>query len=90
MAAVYIASSLARYTEGDRFVVLQGSTVEEVLHGLRDRYPRLRREVFDGDGGLRPHVTLFLNDTHIMPRSDLRRSVGDGDELAIISAIAGG
>jgi molybdopterin converting factor small subunit len=90
MAVVYIASSLARHAEGERLVVLDGSTVEEVLDGLGDRYPGFREEVFDREGKLRPHITLFLNNRNIMAKSDLRTSVGQADEIAMISAIAGG
>jgi sulfur-carrier protein len=90
MAVVYIASSLARHAEGERLVVLDGSTVEEVLDGLGDRYPSFREEVFDREGKLRPHITLFLNNRNIVAKSDLRTSVGQADEIAMISAIAGG
>lgn len=89
MASVYIASSLSQYAEGERFLVLQGSTVEDVLHGLTDRYPRFGNYVFDGEGSLRPHVNLFCN-ARVVPRTDLNTSIQDGDELAIIAAIAGG
>ena len=90
MAVVQIASSLAQYADGERFVVLDGSTIEEVLARLGDRYPGFRERALDGAGGLRPHIALFLNSTHIMAGSDLGTSVGHGDEIAIISAISGG
>jgi sulfur-carrier protein len=90
MAVVHIASSLAQYADGERFVVLDGTTIEEVLSGLGDRYPGFRERALDGAGGPRPHITLFLNSMHVMAGSDLGTSVGKGDEIAIISAIAGG
>ena len=90
MAGVHIASSLAQYAEGERFVVLEGSTLEEVLRRLGDRYPGFRRGVFDEDDRLRRHIILFHNNSHIMTRSDLQMPVDEGDEIAIISAIAGG
>jgi molybdopterin synthase sulfur carrier subunit len=90
MAVVHIASSLAPYADRERRLLLEGSTVEEVLSKLGDRYPGLRKEAFDGDGSLRPHITLFLNGAHIRGDSDLGTDVGEGDEIAVISAIAGG
>lgn len=90
MAKVYIASPLAKYAEGNRIVALDGSTVGDVLRALGDRYPGLRENAFDEDGVPRSHVVLFVNNEHLLPRSDLRASVGTKDEIAIISAIAGG
>lgn len=90
MAVVHIAASLARYADGERRLVLEGSTVGEVLRGLGERYPRFRDGAFDGGGALRPHIAVFLNSTQITGNSDLGTGVGDGDEIAVISAIAGG
>lgn len=90
MAVVHLASSLARYAGGERVVVLDGSTVEQILSGLGDRYPGFRETAIDGDGRPRPHVRLFVNNAQVGAGSDLGRSVGDADEIAIISAIAGG
>jgi molybdopterin converting factor small subunit len=90
MAVIRIPSSLAQYADGARSVALEGATVEDVLRDLGDRFPALRARALDGDGGPRPHVTLFLNRTQITARGDLRTAVGEGDEIAIISAIAGG
>jgi molybdopterin converting factor small subunit len=90
MPLVYIASSLSQHAGGEHLLVLEGSTVEDVLRGLCDRYPGFRKAVFDADAGLRPHIAVFLNDGHISARSNLRTSVSERDEIAIISAIAGG
>lgn len=90
MAVVHIASSLAPYADGERRIVVEGSTVEDVLRGLGDRYPRFRKATLDGDGTLRPHITLFLNSMQIMGNSKLGTDVAEGDEIAVISAIAGG
>jgi sulfur-carrier protein len=90
MAVVHIASSLAPYANGERRLVLDCSTVEDVLRELADRHPPFREGAFDGDGALRPHVTLFLNSTQIASAGELRTRVGERDEIVVISAIAGG
>ena len=90
MAVVQIASPLAPYAEGERRIDLDGVTVEDVLRKLGDRYPHLREAAFDDDWTPRPHITLFLNSKHIMGNSDLGKEVTEDDEIAVISAIAGG
>jgi sulfur-carrier protein len=90
MAVVQIASSLAPYAEGERRIDLDGVTVEDVLRRLGDRYPLLQNAAFDGDGTPRPHITLFLNSKHIIGNSDFEKEVTEDDEIAVISAIAGG
>jgi molybdopterin converting factor small subunit len=90
MAEIHIASSLAPYAGGARRLTLDGATVEDVLERLGERYPEFRARAFDGDGALRPHITLFLNRTQISGNGGFGSVVSDGDEIAIISAIAGG
>ena len=90
MAVVHIASSLAPYSDGERRIVLEGSTVRELLHSLGDRYPDFREGAFDGGGTLRPHIAVFVNGTQIIGTSELGTDVGEADEVSVISAIAGG
>jgi molybdopterin converting factor small subunit len=69
---------------------LEGRYLDEVLQGLRDRYPNLQSAVFDDCGDLKPHIRVFVNDRCIEMRSHQRSAVGEGDEVVLISAIAGG
>ncbi|MEW6308603.1 MAG: MoaD/ThiS family protein [Bacillota bacterium] len=45
--------------------------------------------VLGADGGLNPHVRLFLNDETMMGKC-LDRLLADGDAIALFSAISGG
>jgi molybdopterin converting factor small subunit len=80
---------MRQHTEGKTTVEAQGSTVQAVLADLGARYPGLTPRLFDG-GQVRRFINLFLNNEDIRYLDNLATPVKDGDELAIIPAVAGG
>jgi molybdopterin converting factor small subunit len=83
---VKAGSALARLLDGRRQVETQGATLGEVLDnlGVRDR-------LCDTDGRIRRHFNLHINggeDVRLLQGLDT--PVKDGDEVALLSAIAGG
>lgn len=87
---VNIPTSLRRFTDGTDAVVLDGDTVGAVLDQLRGQFPELEGRVFDDQGGVRRFVNVYLDDEDIRFLDQLATPVGDGAELSIIPAIAGG
>jgi sulfur-carrier protein len=90
MGIVYVASTLAKFTEDKRIHNVQGATVEDILRGLEQRYPDFRNQACGADGGLKPHVAIFVNDRDIRGTENLQTPLTERDEVSIISAIAGG
>lgn len=90
MGKVYIASTLARFTDNARVHDVDGTTVGDVLRSLEQRYPRFRDHTCGADGGLKEHVAIFVNDRHVRGAGCLQTALTDMDEVSIISAIAGG
>jgi len=80
---------MRQHTEGKTTVEAQGSTVQALLADLGAKYPALTSRLFD-NGQLRRFINLFLNNEDIRYLSNLETPVKDGDELAIIPAVAGG
>ena len=60
-----------------------------VLDNLVTKYPGLQPRLFL-NGQVRQFVNLYLNDEDIRYLDNLETAVKDGDELAIIPAVAGG
>jgi molybdopterin converting factor small subunit len=77
------------HTEGQGTVEVQGSTIQAALDDLTARYPALANRLFD-QGQVRRFINLFLNDEDIRYLENLQTPVKDGDDLAIIPAVAGG
>ena len=67
-----------------------GRTVREVLEGLYADHGELRSRLSDADGGLRRFVNVYLRGEDIRFLDGLDTAVGDGDELTILPAVAGG
>jgi adenylyltransferase/sulfurtransferase len=64
--------------------------VKAVLAALVAEAPGLRPHLLADDGSLRSFVNVYVNGEDARTRSGLETHLSDGDELAIVPAIAGG
>jgi len=87
---VKIPTQLRTASEGQAEAVLEGSTVQEVLDGLFERFEELRPRLADDDGSLRRFVNVYLGGEDIRFLDGLATPVSDGAELTILPAVAGG
>jgi molybdopterin converting factor small subunit len=53
-------------------------------------YPKLKFHVFDSDGKLRRHISLFVNNVHVKELDGVETRVADDDTVRILAAAAGG
>ena len=88
-ARIQIPTPMRQHTEGKTTVEANGATVKAVLDDLVAKYPGLQTRLFL-NGQVRQFVNLYLNDEDIRYLDNLDTPVKDGDELAIIPAVAGG
>lgn len=65
---------------------VDGTTVGEALDSLFQRKPGLRNHILDDGGGIRPHVSVFVDGM----QADLGTEVGDGSEIRVLHAVSGG
>lgn len=86
---VLIPTPLRPHTDGAAAVNVDGSTVKTALSALGAKHPALVERMFDGDK-LKRFLNLYLNDEDVRFLNELDTAVSDGDELAIIPAVAGG
>ena len=87
---VRIPTPLQRFTQNQAAVQAEGSTVLEVLDHLEQHFPGIRERLCDDRGAVRKFINLYLNDEDIRFMDGEKTALKDGDELAIIPAIAGG
>jgi molybdopterin converting factor small subunit len=87
---VRIPTPLQRFTKNQSAVQAEGNTVQEVIASLERSFPGVRDRLCDEQGAIRKFVNLYLNDEDIRFIDGEKTGVKDGDELAIIPAIAGG
>ncbi len=86
---VQIPTPLRQHTEGQAVVEVAGATVPAALDDLDRKCPGISARLFD-NGQVRRFVNVYLNDEDIRYLDNLATPVKDGDELAIIPAVAGG
>jgi len=87
---VKIPTQLRSAAGGQSETELDGSTVQEVLDGLFERFEELRPRLADDDGALRRFVNVYLAGEDIRFLDGLQTPVSDGAELTILPAVAGG
>jgi molybdopterin converting factor small subunit len=87
---VTLPSLLARHAGGQRTHVATGGTVAKVLDQVAETYPELGRRLADATKPGNEFVTIYLNDEDTRFAGGLDTPTKDGDEVSVISAIAGG
>ncbi len=90
MPTVKIPPVLRSQTGGDSEVTVGGADVGEVLRGLASQHPGTDKQLFASDGELNRYVNIYLNDEDVRVLDGLATSVGDGDTIVILPAMAGG
>jgi len=65
-------------------------TIGELLAGLGESYPNLRREMFAPTGELKEFINIFINGRNIAFLKDMATPLADGDIIALFPPVAGG
>lgn len=75
--------------ESDRLSLDEGMDIQAVLWKLAERHgDDFRALILDQTGAARPSLLTLVNGESVAHRE--QRSLADGDELSLISAVAGG
>jgi sulfur-carrier protein len=92
MAAVtvYIPTSFRRATSNRDRVELAAADVSGLLDQLEASYKGLKGLMRDEGGDVHRHVNIYVNNEAIESLQGVRTLLKDGDEVAIIPALAGG
>lgn len=90
MATIRIPPVLRAQTGGKTEVDAAGSTVGDVLRSLTSQHPDTAEQLFGPEGDLNRYVNVYLNDEDVRVLDGLDTSVGDGDTVIIMPAMAGG
>lgn len=90
MATIRIPPVLRSSVDGEKVVSASGSSVGEVLRSLAEAHPQTESQIFASGGDLNRYVNVYLNDEDVRVLEGLETSVGEGDTLVILPAMAGG
>ncbi len=88
---IKIPTPLRRHTNGLSTVELNGAdNVRATLDTLTAQYPTIGDRLFDGQGQVKSHINIFLNNEDIRFLNGLETNVKDGDTVVLLPALAGG
>ena len=90
---VRIPTILRTYTGGEKAVSGEGATLSEVIDDLEANHPGIKErliEAKDGQSDLRRFVNVYVNDEDVRFTGGLGTDLGDGDEVVVLPAVAGG
>ena len=88
--SVYIPSPFRRLTAQREYVDVEGATVGEVLDALERQYPGFGDLVYDRNRKVPTHINIYLNNQEIHDLQGVDTKVSEGDQVAVIPAMAGG
>lgn len=86
---IHIHVTHRQHTNGQKTIEVQGDSVGDVLNNFISLYPGMKNEIFDKNGDLRHYIEIYLNNESAFP-DELKRTVKKGDDIQIITFLAGG
>lgn len=89
MPTVEFTRNLARHVACPTEAV-RGGTVGAALEDYLARHPAVRPYVFDEQGRVRHHVTIFVGARQLRDRGKLDEPVDDATVIAVMQALSGG
>ncbi len=71
-------------------VTASSDSISALVEELEGVYPGMRERLLDESGELRRFVNLFVNGEDVRFLQGLQTALGEGDEISIVPAVAGG
>ncbi|HET6560984.1 MAG TPA: MoaD/ThiS family protein [Marmoricola sp.] len=86
---VRVPTILRTYTDGAKSVTGEGASLADLIDDLESRHPGIKDRLVEG-ADLRRFVNVYVNDEDVRFTGGLGTSVGDGDQVVVLPAVAGG
>lgn len=90
MISVYIPTPFRRMVANREYVEVEGANVGEVLDAVEAKYSGFGDLVYDRERHVPTHINIYLNNQEIHDLDGIATVVADGDQVAVIPALAGG
>ncbi len=87
---VRVPTILRTYTGGESQVLAEGASLNEVLDSLDASYPGIKGKIVDEQGALRRFVNVYVGNDDVRFLDGLDTATGDGVQVSVIPAVAGG
>lgn len=87
---VRIPTVLRKFTAGESAVEVAPGTVRDVIDQLNQRFPGLKGQMLNPDGGLHRFVNVYVNDEDVRYLDALDTKVDEGETVSVLPSVAGG
>jgi adenylyltransferase/sulfurtransferase len=87
---VYIPTPFRRMTGNRASVQVEGATIAEVLDNLDHQFPGVHDLIYSRQHEIPAHINIYVNNQEISALDGDATALSEGDQVAIIPAIAGG
>lgn len=88
--SVRVPTILRTYTKGESQVSAEGATLAQVLDSLDQSYPGIKGRIVDEQGELRRFVNVYVGTEDVRFADGLGTATGEGAQVSVIPAVAGG
>lgn len=90
--SIRIPTILRTYTGGSATVELEATvtTLQDAIDSLDAAAPGIKARLIDDEGKLRRFINLYINDDDVRFLDGLATVLGDGTQISIVPAVAGG
>ena len=75
---------------GQTTIIVEGSTIGEVLSQITSDYPAVKQQLVNDDGTLHRFLNVYVNDDDVRYLGGVNAPVADDDEITLLPAVAGG
>jgi molybdopterin converting factor small subunit len=89
MIDVNFSPVLHPYTGNQPTVTVEGGAVGECISQAVERFPKLKRVLYNRDGSVNRNINIYINEADAYP-DPLSKPLHDGDRLRIVMVIGGG
>ena len=89
-ATINFPTVLARHAGGLRTHTVTAATLREALDSVSRDFPELGRRLAEATQPDNAFVTIYVNDEDARHLGGLDTPINDGDDISVVSAIAGG
>jgi molybdopterin converting factor small subunit len=86
---VHVHTTHRQFTNGMEMVSVEGNTVGECLNQLIKQFPGMEKALFAKKDKLLNTIEIYVNHASAYP-NELPKPVKDGDEIHLITMLAGG
>lgn len=90
---VRIPTILRTYTDGAKVVHGEGATLEALIDDLEANHPGIKERLVEPQEDsvdLRRFVNIYVNDEDVRFLGGLGAELGEGDQVVVLPAVAGG